>query len=287
MARETFTNYKIYLDENGMTNAIENKESGQQYHLEIKITPDYDLIANCDCKDFLTRSNIRNAPCKHCYIGSFLLLQGILTKEKPTKEEIAFVLKNDEGLDKFPMTSGLLDFVSKFKDAESFSIGEIVEKAVKKETKPISQVSTNTRKLQSNRVPMKKPESFVSPYGDIPEQFVIKIMGKPYVRQEGLIVLAKKIGLQSVRTKPIQWSHESRDKKAIFKATVTFKDGSEYEAYGVASPENVKADQFLKHLDHLAETRSRCRALRLALASGLVAVEELTTPKIEELENYG
>lgn len=216
-----------------------------------------------------------------------MLLQGILTKEKPTREEISFVLKNVEGLEKFPMTSGLLDFISKWKDDEVFNIGEIVKEAEKKEIEPRLQVSTDTKKLESNKIPMKKPEPFISPYGDIPEQFVIKIMGKPYVRQEGLIVLAKKLGLKSVRTKPIQWSHESRDQKAIFKATVTFNDGSEYEAYGVASPENVKADQFLKHLDHLAETRSRCRALRLALASGLVAVEELTTPKIEELENYG
>jgi hypothetical protein len=190
------------------------------------------------------------------------------------------------------LNSGYNKFLDKFADKLAPIPFLLWNHRVSGEKKPIKdkiidsgiEYAMNNKPTIVKNALAKKKKPFVTPMGDIPQEFVVKIHGKPYVTKAGLIFIAKKLGLKSIESEPVQWSHDSRELRAIFKAKVTFDDGSFFEGYGLADKENVKAKQFLPHLDHLAETRAVCRALRNATASGLVAIEEMPEPTTRETE---
>ena len=260
--------YQVFGDDKSEAQSIVSP-SGSEYKVSLKMTKKLEFIGNCECKAFVYSTDF---PCKHCYIVAFYTIKDWLMNPNLNSGYNAFL---DQHIDKLSPIPFLQWNLRKSKPKTTVK-DEIIDSG-------IEIAVSNTPKIVKQALAPRK-QAFVTPIGDIPQDFIVKIAGKPYIRKAGLIFVAKKNGLKSIETEPIQWSHESREQRSIFKAKVTFDDGSHFEGYGVADSENVKASQFLPHLDHLAETRAVCRALRNATASGLVAIEEMSEPTTKELE---
>jgi len=90
---------------------------------------------------------------------------------------------------------------------------------------------------------------------------------------KGLLAKAHEEGLSSIRTRQLQFATDENARVAISRARVTTSKGT-FEGIGDASPENVPA-HILPHLNRMAETRAKARALRDAVNIGVVSFEEL------------
>jgi hypothetical protein len=90
---------------------------------------------------------------------------------------------------------------------------------------------------------------------------------------KGLLAKAHEEGLSSIRTRQLQFATDENARVAISKARVTTSKGT-FEGIGDASPENVPP-HILPHLNRMAETRAKARALRDAVNIGVVSFEEL------------
>jgi hypothetical protein len=88
-----------------------------------------------------------------------------------------------------------------------------------------------------------------------------------------LLDQAHGLGLARVRTSVIQLPTEENGHTAILKAEIETAQGL-FEAHGDASPDSVDPD-LVPHLIRVAETRAKARALRDAVNSGIVSLEEL------------
>lgn len=104
----------------------------------------------------------------------------------------------------------------------------------------------------------------------IPQEHLLQIQGKPFVRFEGLLHLAHERGLVALETSVVQCSATL----AVCHATARFADGRTFSEVGDASPENV-AKHLRPHFVRMAATRASARALRRALNISACAVEEL------------
>jgi hypothetical protein len=90
---------------------------------------------------------------------------------------------------------------------------------------------------------------------------------------KGLLAKAHEEGLSSIKTHQLQFATDENARTAISKARVTTSKGT-FEGIGDASPENVPS-HILPHLNRMAETRAKARALRDAVNIGVVSFEEL------------
>jgi len=90
---------------------------------------------------------------------------------------------------------------------------------------------------------------------------------------KGLLAKAHEEGLSSIRTRQLQFATDDNARTAISKARVITSKGT-FEGIGDASPENVPP-HILPHLNRMAETRAKARALRDAVNIGVVSFEEL------------
>src|SRR5262245_20419295 len=104
----------------------------------------------------------------------------------------------------------------------------------------------------------------------IPQQYIQRIHGKPFVRYVGLLAMAHERGLQKLEATFVSVT----DALAVAQATATFLDGRRFVESGDATPENVHFG-VRPHFARLALTRAKARALRDALNIGICAVEEL------------
>jgi len=101
-----------------------------------------------------------------------------------------------------------------------------------------------------------------------------KVTGtKEVALYKGLLAKAHEEGLSSIRTSQLQFATDENARVAISKARVTTSKGT-FEGIGDASPENVPP-HILPHLNRMAETRAKARALRDAVNIGVVSFEEL------------
>jgi hypothetical protein len=105
-------------------------------------------------------------------------------------------------------------------------------------------------------------------------KYVVTINGKQFVQYAGLVDLAHKIGIQSVKTDLIQIPTADNKAVCICRAEVEMKDGKVFTGIGDASPANV-SPRLVPALIRFAETRAKARALRDATNVGMVALEEL------------
>lgn len=105
--------------------------------------------------------------------------------------------------------------------------------------------------------------------------YIIKLQGKEFVLFSGLQVMARTMGLKSIKTEMITINHETG--LIIFRAEVDGDKGF-YVSHGDASPKNVSRN-IAPHLIRMAETRAIARALRLYCAVGMTSVEELGGPQ--------
>jgi len=90
---------------------------------------------------------------------------------------------------------------------------------------------------------------------------------------KGLLAKAHEEGLSSIHTRQLQFATDENARVAISKARVTTSKGT-FDGIGDASPENVPP-HILPHLNRMAETRAKARALRDAVNIGVVSFEEL------------
>ena len=102
------------------------------------------------------------------------------------------------------------------------------------------------------------------------KEHIINLQGKEYITFAGLLDVAHKIGLESIKTELVSIS----DDLVVFKAEVTIKGNKVFTGYGDATKDNVNK-MILNHRIRMSETRSVARALRWATNIGMTAYEEL------------
>jgi SWIM zinc finger len=104
----------------------------------------------------------------------------------------------------------------------------------------------------------------------IPEQFLVMIQGKPFVKYAGLLHVAHERGLASLTE---TWTYNDAE-LSLAHAVATFDDGRCFEGSGDATPANTNR-KVAPHFRRVALTRAKARALRDALNIDLCSVEEL------------
>jgi hypothetical protein len=112
------------------------------------------------------------------------------------------------------------------------------------------------------------PPAGVRPPGLDPQHIVL-IQGKPFVKFAGLLELAHKRGLQSLK---VDWTFNDAE-LSLAHAVAMFPFGV-FEDSGDATPANVNK-KVAPHFRRCALTRAAARCLRLALGLDMVAVDEL------------
>lgn len=107
----------------------------------------------------------------------------------------------------------------------------------------------------------------------IKAEHLITRNNKQYVLYAGLLSEAHEQGLSSILTEILQFPTEANGQTAVCRATVTTSKGT-FTGIGDANAGNVPK-HILPHIIRMAETRSKCRALRDATNIAMCAVEEL------------
>jgi len=105
----------------------------------------------------------------------------------------------------------------------------------------------------------------------VPQQHVVFIQGKAFVKFAGLLQMAHERGLVSLRA---DWTYNDAE-LSLAHAVAVFSDGRRFEESGDASPANTNR-KVAVHFRRVALTRAKARVLRDALGIDLVAVEELS-----------
>lgn len=103
----------------------------------------------------------------------------------------------------------------------------------------------------------------------IPEQYLVKISGKPFVTYAGLLAMAHARGLERLS---VTWTYNDAT-LSLATAQAVFPFGS-FEECGDASPDNV-TKKVSPHFRRMALTRAKARVLRDALGIDVVSLEEL------------
>ena len=125
---------------------------------------------------------------------------------------------------------------------------------------------------------MRRHERGADPGNDFIKTIEIKskdgrVERKEVVTAKGLLHLAHKERLGTIRTRLVQSPTKDNGETAIVVVRVTTQRGS-FDGLGDANPRNVNA-RIAPHFIRMAETRALARALRAALDIGVVAIEEL------------
>lgn len=125
---------------------------------------------------------------------------------------------------------------------------------------------------RGDRGPDPAPERFIRTI-EIKDKTGRVVERKEVVTAKGLLHLAHRERLSSIRTRLVQAPSKDNDHTAIAVVTVVTSRGS-FEGLGDATPRNVNP-RVAAHFVRMAETRALARALRAALDIGVVALEEL------------
>jgi hypothetical protein len=104
----------------------------------------------------------------------------------------------------------------------------------------------------------------------VPQEFLVQIHGKPYIRFIGLLHIAHQRGLVSLKAEFTNVTPQL----ALARAVATFADGRVFEEAADSMPENC-GKEVRPHWPRMALVRAKCRALRDALDLDLCAVEEV------------
>jgi hypothetical protein len=105
----------------------------------------------------------------------------------------------------------------------------------------------------------------------VPQQHVVLIQGRPFIKFAGLLQMAHERGLVSLTA---DWTYNDGE-LSLAHAVATFADGKRFEEAGDASPANV-TKKVAVHFRRVALTRAKARCLRDALGIDMVSVEELS-----------
>ena len=105
-------------------------------------------------------------------------------------------------------------------------------------------------------------------------KFIINLQGRSFVKYEGLLDEAHRIGLLGISTELIQIPSAANQNTAVVKAIAKAQGGREFHGLGDANPANVGRG-VSQHIIRMAETRAKARALRDLTNIGMTAIEEL------------
>ena len=94
----------------------------------------------------------------------------------------------------------------------------------------------------------------------IDKHFIVNIKGKDFVVYAGVLVMAKSLGLISLKTEILQFPSKENGYEAITKSVAETKNGEKYEDVGDASPRSCD-ERIAKHLIRVSSTRSKSRVL--------------------------
>ncbi len=103
----------------------------------------------------------------------------------------------------------------------------------------------------------------------VDKKFIVNLKGREFVKYEGLLDTAHKMGLLGIKTELVKLDNN----QAIFRAEAFTSEGC-FTGYGDADPKNVNT-MIGPHIIRMAETRAKARALRDLTNIGMTAVEEL------------
>lgn len=114
------------------------------------------------------------------------------------------------------------------------------------------------------------------------DKYIIDIDGKDFVVFKGLLDIAHKFGLKSIKTNILKLDLDNY--QCVVEAIVEYQDGTTFIGHGHASKNNVNkllADSFIA----IAETRAIARALRFGNNVGLTSSDELPDKSAAVLMN--
>ena len=128
---------------------------------------------------------------------------------------------------------------------------------------------------------------------DFRDKYIVNIKGKEYVTVNGLLALGHEKGLNSLKTKIIQYPNKDNDMVCIVEATCIgyswnpidgVLEKGEFTAIGDASTKSISNSAIAVHYIRMAETRAVGRLLRNYTNIGMVSIEEMDSvidiPKI-------
>lgn len=161
------------------------------------------------------------------------------------------------------------------------------------------------RKKQNHPKPAAKKTGKADPFfGVIAKVYGVPVHGisaignQPYLNKDGRLFLLKTLrktdnAVRNMRTEFIAIS-KSIHEPAIVKKTIVFLDGTEIEAIGEASQDNVDSDNVKKTLNMVAETRALNRAIWTAIGADVMqlvednlASQEISTEDRERIREAG
>lgn len=103
------------------------------------------------------------------------------------------------------------------------------------------------------------------------DKHIVTLQGKDFILYSGLLVLAHKIGLESIDEEILECDWQNG--RFVVRATVVTKSGK-YVGHGDATTKNTNR-MILPHALRMASTRAKARALRDAVGLGMTSFEEL------------
>jgi hypothetical protein len=104
--------------------------------------------------------------------------------------------------------------------------------------------------------------------------YITDLKGKDFIKYDGLIYQANKIGLTKIKTKILQFPSKENEGTTIIQATVYDDKEKEFDGIGDSNDKSV-GSMVVKHKIRMAETRAKARALRDFTGITLCSVEEL------------
>ncbi len=165
-------------------------------------------------------------------------------------------------------------------DTELIRIKEEVNKAeLKKKYKAVGKevITEDGGEIVEGITIEERPDSInikvVEQMAKINEKFIVNLKGKDFVTYEGLLDLAHRMGLVSIKTEMIKFVSDGINDTVIVKAVASTID-KEFHGIGDASPMSVNK-MIEPHMIRMAETRAKARALRDLTNVGMTAIEEL------------
>lgn len=124
-----------------------------------------------------------------------------------------------------------------------------------------------------------KEKRFVEFTSEFRNRFVKTLQGKDYILYGGLLQLAQEKGLKRVDVEVVQVPNQENGMLAVARAQIETDDGV-FSDVGDASPASV-AHAIQPHLLRMAATRAKARAMRDAVGTDMVALEEMVPDDVE------
>jgi len=245
--------------------AITLPDSGNTHECIFVESPDGTTVGACDCTGFVANDH----PCAHLVALGTL---DVMNKwSPPTDSSLVGTLEGGRKPDYHPDREQ--GDVTRYEEPPEPSTdggeGDVV---------PVESGESEDTPAPPEReetVPQ-RDDAFASPMPDVPSEYVMQLDGETYIRRAGYARLAKQAGFR-VEISPLVQPEETEPPRAKYQAVVKDGEGEIVgQDIGTSGPPDVESMADAEaHLDELAITRAKTRALSWATGEGLTALSEL------------